>query len=66
MNVGVFQDSRFLFWKRKDEKKMKRITRTLLLLIMAVALMTGLVLTASAAEFGSMDDAIGYLDGYAD
>ena len=45
---------------------MKRITRTLLLLIMAVALMTGLVLTASAAEFGSMDDAIGYLDGYAD
>ena len=45
---------------------MKRITRTLLLLIMAVTLMTGLVLTASAAEFGSMDDAIGYLDGYAD
>ena len=45
---------------------MKRITRTLLLLIMAVALMTGLVLTASAAEFGSVDDAIGYLDGYAD
>ena len=45
---------------------MKRITRTMLLLIMAVALMTGLVLTASAAEFGSMDDAVGYLDGYAD
>ena len=45
---------------------MKRITRTLLLLIMAVTLMTGLVLTASAAEFGSVDDAIGYLDGYAD
>ena len=38
----------------------------MLLLIMAVALMTGLVLTASAAEFGSMDDAVGYLDGYAD
>jgi len=45
---------------------MKRITRTMLLLIMAVALMTGLVMTASAAEFGSMDDAVGYLDGYAD
>ena len=45
---------------------MKRITRTMLLLIMAVALMTGLVLTASAAEFGSVDDAVGYLDGYAD
>ena len=38
----------------------------MLLLIMAVALMTGLVMTASAAEFGSMDDALGYLDGYAD
>ena len=38
----------------------------MLLLIMAVALMTGLVMTASAAEFGSMDDAVGYLDGYAD
>ena len=38
----------------------------MLLLIMAVALMTGLVLTASAAEFGSVDDAVGYLDGYAD
>ena len=45
---------------------MKRMTRTILLLIMAVALLTGLVLTASAAEFGSMDDALGYLDGYAD
>ena len=45
---------------------MKRTTRTMLLLIMAVALMTGLVMTASAAEFGSMDDALGYLDGYAD
>ena len=42
------------------------MTRTILLLIMAVALLTGLVLTASAAEFGSMDDALGYLDGYAD
>ena len=38
----------------------------MLLLIMAVALMTGLVLTASAAELSSMDDALGYLDGYAD
>ena len=41
---------------------MKRITRTMLLLIMAVALMTGLVLTASAAEYADMDTALSYLD----
>ena len=56
----------FLFEKRKDEKKMKRITRNLLLLIMAVSLLACFALTASAAEYESMDDAIGYLDSYAD
>ena len=45
---------------------MKRITRNLLLLIMAVSLLACFVLTASAAEYESMDDAIGYLDSYAD
>ena len=56
----------FLFSKRKDEKKMKRITRNLLLLIMAVSLLACFALTASAAEYESMDDAMGYLDSYAD
>ena len=45
---------------------MKRITRNLLLLIMAVSLLACFALTASAAEYESMDDAIGYLDSYAD
>ncbi len=45
---------------------MKRITRNLLLLIMAVSLLACFALTASAAEYESMDDAMGYLDSYAD
>ena len=45
---------------------MKRLTRTLLLLIMAVSLLACFALTASAASYESADDALAYLDGYAD
>ena len=41
---------------------MKRITRTMLLLILAVSLLAGLALTASAADFGDYDTAMDYLD----
>ena len=41
---------------------MKRITRTMLLLIMAVALLAGLAMSVSAAEYATMDEALGYLD----
>ena len=45
---------------------MKRITRTLLLLIMAVSLLAAFGMTASAAEFADAGEALEYLDGYAD
>lgn len=45
---------------------MKKMTKTALLLILAVALLAGLAMSASAAEYATMDDALGYLDGYAD
>ena len=45
---------------------MRKISRTLVLLLMAVVLMGSFVLTASAATFESTDDALGYLDSYAD
>ena len=41
---------------------MKRITRTLLLLIMAVSLLACFALTASAADYSDYDTAIDYLD----
>ena len=56
----------FLFEKRKDEKKMKRMTRTMLLLIMVVALLAGFAMTASAAEYADVDSALEYLDCYSD
>ena len=56
----------FLFEKRKDEKKMKRMTRTMLLLIMVVALLAGFAMTASAAEYADVDTALEYLDCYSD
>lgn len=43
---------------------MKRMTRTLLLLILAVALLASFALSASAAEYESAEDALGYLDSY--
>ena len=43
---------------------MKRISRTLLLLIMAVSLLACFALTASAAEFADAGEALGYLDSY--
>lgn len=41
---------------------MKRTTRTILLLILAAALLTGLATTVSASEYTNMDDALAYLD----
>ena len=41
---------------------MKRITRTMLLLIMAMTLLIGLALNASAADYTDYDTALGYLD----
>lgn len=49
---------------RKDEKEMRKITRNLLLLIMAVSLLACFALTASAAEYADAEDALGYLDSY--
>ena len=43
---------------------MKRITRTCLLLIMAVALLAGFAMTASATEFADAGEALGYLESY--
>jgi len=43
---------------------MKRTTRTILLLIMAVALLTGFAMTAAAADFADAGEALGYLDSY--
>ena len=43
---------------------MKRITRTLLLLILAVTLLASFSLTAGATEYESAEDALGYLDSY--
>ena len=43
---------------------MKRITRTLLLLILAVTLLESFSLTAGATEYESAEDALGYLDSY--
>ena len=45
---------------------MKRMTRTLLLLMLVVTLIGSFAMSVSAAEFEGFDDAIGYLDGYAD
>lgn len=45
---------------------MKRIYRTLALLVMAALLLGGIVMSVGAANFDSADDALGYLDGYAD
>ena len=45
---------------------MKRITRTMLLLIMAVSLLACFALTAGATAYESADEALEYLDGYAD
>lgn len=41
---------------------MKRTTRTILLLILAAALLAGLATTVSASEYTNMDDALAYLD----
>jgi len=41
---------------------MKRMTRTMLLLIMAVTLLAGFAMSASAADFADYDTAIDYLD----
>ena len=65
VNVGVFQDSRFLFIK-KGRETMKRTLRTLVLLTLVAALIGCFCLSASAAEFESAEDALGYLDSYAD
>ena len=43
---------------------MKRISRTLLLLIMAVSLLACFALTASAAPFADAGEALGYLESY--
>ena len=45
---------------------MKRFTRTLLLLIMAVSLLACFAMTVGATGYESADDALGYLDSYAD
>ena len=45
---------------------MKRITRNSLLLIMAVALLAGFAMTASAAEYADVDTALEYLGSYSD
>ena len=43
---------------------MRRLSRTLMLLIMVVSLIASFVVCANAAEFESADDAIAYLDSY--
>ena len=43
---------------------MRRLSRTLMLLIMAASLIGSFVVCANAAEFESADDAIAYLDSY--
>ena len=45
---------------------MKRITRNILLQIMAVALLAGFAMTASAAEYADVDTALEYLGSYSD
>ena len=45
---------------------MRNITRTLVLLLMAAVLMGSFAFSASAATFEGTDDALGYLDSYAD
>ena len=45
---------------------MKRTFRTLLLLIMAVALLAGFAMSASAADFADVDTALDYLGSYSD
>ena len=45
---------------------MRRLSRTLLLLIMAASLICSFAIFVNAAEFESADDAVGYLDSYAD
>ena len=45
---------------------MKRMTRTMLLLIMVVALLAGFAMTASAAEYADVDTALDYLGSYSD
>ena len=45
---------------------MRNISRTLVLLLTLAVLVGSMVFTASAASFESSDDALGYLDSYAD
>ena len=45
---------------------MRRLSRTLIMLILAVSLICSFAVFANAAEFESVDDAVGYLDSYAD
>ena len=45
---------------------MRRLSRTLMLLIMVAALMCSFVICVNAAGFESADEAAGYLDSYAD
>ncbi|MBR5884014.1 MAG: hypothetical protein IKZ17_02155, partial [Bacteroidaceae bacterium] len=45
---------------------MRRLSRTLMLLILAVSLICSFGLVANAATFESAEDAIGFLDSYAD
>ena len=45
---------------------MRRTMRTILLLIMAVALLAGFAMTASAAEYADVDTALEYLGSYSD
>ena len=45
---------------------MRKISRMMVLLLTVAVLMGSLVLSASAATFESTDDALGYLDSYAD
>ena len=45
---------------------MKKMSRTLLLLLLVATLIGSFALSVSAAEFEGFDDALGYLDGYAD
>ena len=45
---------------------MRKLSRTLMLLILAVSLICSFGLVANAATFESAEDAIGFLDSYAD
>ena len=66
VNVGVFQDSRFFVSKKKGRMIMKRIARTLVLVLMIAVLIGCFAVTASAADYTDTDQALEYLDGYSD